>query len=96
MDTITRNRARSLGNLERTSMNGSSTIGGDSALHAEDDSSGLPPPNSPDFHDDVNDHGEQAGPLVVVEGAFRDNLNTKTSDGCSHHAAQVEHARSQE
>ncbi|KAL3226062.1 hypothetical protein MRX96_004506 [Rhipicephalus microplus] len=38
----------------------------------------------------------QVGPLVVVEGALRDNLSTKALDGCSHHAALVEHAIVQE
>ncbi|KAL3179618.1 hypothetical protein MRX96_037998 [Rhipicephalus microplus] len=39
---------------------------------------------------------EQVGPLVVVEGALRDDLSTKALDGCSHHAALVEHASGQE
>ncbi|KAL1481400.1 hypothetical protein MTO96_034491 [Rhipicephalus appendiculatus] len=30
----------------------------DPALHAEDGSSDPPPPDSPDFHDDGNDHGK--------------------------------------
>ncbi|KAH8032963.1 hypothetical protein HPB51_004620 [Rhipicephalus microplus] len=67
-----------------------------SALCTKDDSSDPLPPDSPDFHDDVNDHGEQVGPLVVVEGALRDDLSTKAFDGCSHHAALVEHASGQE
>ncbi|KAL3194642.1 hypothetical protein MRX96_016103 [Rhipicephalus microplus] len=39
---------------------------------------------------------EQVRPLVVVEGAFCDDLSTKALDGCSHHAAIVEHASGQE
>ncbi|KAL3251812.1 hypothetical protein MRX96_055041, partial [Rhipicephalus microplus] len=39
---------------------------------------------------------EQVGPLVVVEAALRDDLSTKTLEGCSHHAALVQHASSQE
>ncbi|KAL3198788.1 hypothetical protein MRX96_053749, partial [Rhipicephalus microplus] len=38
---------------------------------------------------------EQVHPLVFVEGALRDDFSTKALDGCSHHAALVEHASGQ-
>ncbi|KAL3212173.1 hypothetical protein MRX96_000810 [Rhipicephalus microplus] len=40
--------------------------------------------------------GDQVGLLVVVEGTLRDDLSTKALDGCSHHAALIEHASGQE
>ncbi|KAH8026571.1 hypothetical protein HPB51_021981 [Rhipicephalus microplus] len=38
----------------------------------------------------------QVDPLVVVEGALRDDMSTKELDGCSHYAALVEHKSGQE
>ncbi|KAL1434626.1 hypothetical protein MTO96_011491 [Rhipicephalus appendiculatus] len=61
----------------------------DPALHAEDVSSDPPPPDSPDFHDDGNDHGCDCGlcgpmPTALEQVCCRDipQVLRESPDGC--------------